>query len=150
MMTVLMKATGKGMVSAAAVAVLAAALAGCGGQDSWAQVQKARAQFEVEISGSIPDTQGGNLLIEAVLKKNGRAPLETLTLRVDQRNARGGVMSVEHVSIDVSDFRKWESRQISLRVPLAGEAAHGLAMTVETEPQPGVTYPEFEGLSRPE
>ena len=52
--------------------------------------------------------------------------------------------------LDVSGIRKWSNRQITLRVPLAGETARGLTVSVEMEPKPGVTYPEFEGLTPPE
>jgi hypothetical protein len=148
-MTVLVNGAEKGAVSALVVTALVAALCGCA-EDPWVRVQKARAQFEVEISGSVPDAEGGSLLIEALLKKEGREPLDALTLRVEQRNAKGGVLSVDHVTVDVSGIRKWSNRQITLRVPLAGEAAHGLTVSVEMEPKPGVTYPEFEGLTPPE
>jgi len=126
-----------------AMAVLAP---GCGGKDPYMEVMRARSEFEVTVQGSVPDKEGGHLFVELLVDKKGKTPLDQLTLRIEQTNERGGLLRFTHQTVDVSSFRAYEAKQISLRVPLAGDGVRGVSVSVESQPRKGVTYPELEGL----
>jgi hypothetical protein len=134
-----------GVVLSACLALLAFA-PGCGEKDPFLEVMRARSEFEVTVQGSVPDKDGGHLFVELLVDKNGKTPLDQLTLRIEQSNQRGGLLRFTHQTIDVSSFRAYEAKQISLRVPLAGDDVHGVSVSVEGQPRKGVSYPELEGL----
>lgn len=133
----------KALLSAMAVLVLVPAAMGCGRKDPVEEIHKARQQFaEVKVLGSVPDPDQNRLLVQLLLSKEGKRPLDTLTLKVVQKNAKGGVLRTDHVPLDVSSWSNYEGREISFQVPLGGDVGQ-LAFEVETELTPGVDYPEF-------